>query len=58
MAQAASMDGICEIHRRFGELLPEVLLQVTDTDTDERVRLVPGELRYKPRRTPEISKEV
>ena len=47
VAQAASMDGICEIHRRFGELLPEVLLQVTDTDTGERVRLVPGELRYK-----------
>ncbi len=46
-AQAASMDGICEIHRRFYELLPEVLLQVTDTDTGESVRLVPGELRNK-----------
>ena len=47
VAQTASMDGICEIHRRFGELLPEVLLQVTDTDTGESVRLVPGELRHK-----------
>ena len=47
VAQAASMDGICEIHRRFGELLPEVLLQVTDTDTGKRVRVVPGELRHK-----------
>ena len=47
VAQAASMNGICEIHRRFGELLPEVLLQVTDTDTGESVRLVPGELRHK-----------
>ena len=44
VAQTASMDGICEIHRRFGELLPEVLLQVTDTDTGESVRLVPGAL--------------
>ena len=47
MAKAASMGGICEIHRRFCELLPEVLLQVTDTDTSESVRLVPGELRNK-----------
>ena len=47
VAHAASMDGICEIHRRFGELLPEALLQITDTDTGERVRLVPGELRNK-----------
>ena len=47
VAHAVSMDGICEIHRRFGELLPEALLQVTDTDTGERVRLVPGELRNK-----------
>ena len=47
VAQAASMDGICEIHTRFCELLPEVLLQVTDTDTSESVRLVPGELRHK-----------
>ena len=47
VAQAASMDGICEIHRRLCQLLPEVLLQVTDTDTSERVKLVPGELRHK-----------
>ena len=46
VAQAASVNGICEIHRRFCELLPETLLQVTDTDTGERVRLVPGDLRY------------
>ena len=46
-AQAASMDGICEIHRRLGELLPELLYQITDTDTGERVKLVSGELRYK-----------
>ena len=47
VAQATSMDGICEIHRRFCELLPEELLQVTDTDTGEHVRLVPGKLRCK-----------
>ena len=47
MGQAASMEGICEIHRRFGELLPEVLLQVADTDTGKCIRLVPDELRHK-----------
>ena len=47
MTQTASMDGICEIHRRYCELLPKVLLQVTGTDTSESVRPVLGELRYK-----------
>lgn len=43
--RAVTSDGICEIHRRFGELLPEDLLWVEDPDTKERVRVVPGELR-------------
>ena len=47
VGQAASMEGICEIHRRFSELLPEELLQVADADTGECIRLVPGELRNK-----------
>ena len=37
--------GIREIHRRFCQLLPEDLLWVDDPSTQERVRLVPGELR-------------
>ena len=36
---------IREIHRRFGELLPEELLRVGDPDTGEKIRVVPGELR-------------
>lgn len=43
--RAIRAEGICEIHRHFCELLPEVLLWVEDPDTKERVRLVPGELR-------------
>ncbi len=42
---AATQKGICEIHRRFGEALPEDLLWVEDPDTKERIRVVPGELR-------------
>jgi Fic family protein len=38
-------DGICEIHRRFGELLPEELLWVEDPDTGERIKVIPGKLR-------------
>ena len=38
-------EGICEIHRRFCELLPEDLLWVADPRTNERIRLVRGELR-------------
>lgn len=34
-----------EIHRRFGELLPEELLRVENPDTGEIVSVVPGELR-------------
>src|SRR5205809_7594913 len=43
--RAATSEGIREIHRRFGELLPEDLLWVEDPDAKERVRVVPGELR-------------
>jgi Fic family protein len=42
---ATSRAGICEIHKRFGEQLPEALLWVTDPDSAERVRLEPGALR-------------
>jgi Fic family protein len=40
-----SVEGICEIHRRFSELLPEDLLWVEDPETKERQRIVPGGLR-------------
>lgn len=40
-----SADGICEIHGRFCEGLPEDLLWVEDLDTKERIKVVPGELR-------------
>ncbi len=43
--RATSSEGICEIHRRFGGLLPDDLLWIEYPDTDERVRLIPGELR-------------
>ena len=40
-----SRDGICEVHRRFGELLPDDLLWVEDPDTGNRIRVSPGVLR-------------
>jgi Fic family protein len=43
--KATSSKGICEIHRRFGELLPDDLLWTEGPDTSERKRLIPGELR-------------
>ncbi len=42
---ATTGDGIREIHRRFGELLPEELLWVQDPDTGERIRVIPGGFR-------------
>lgn len=38
-------DSIREIHRRFGELLPEELLWAEDPQTGERIRVIPGALR-------------
>ncbi|MBZ5634884.1 MAG: Fic family protein [Acidobacteriia bacterium] len=43
--RAVTSDGIREVHRRFGELLPDDLLQVEDPTTKERIRMAPGELR-------------
>ncbi|MGH9326024.1 MAG: DUF1488 family protein, partial [Terriglobia bacterium] len=45
--RAATSDGICEVHRRFCELLPKDLLWVEDPETKERVQVVPGEPRRK-----------
>jgi len=43
--RAVSADGLCEIHRRFCELLPDDMLWVEEPDTHERIRVIPGELR-------------
>lgn len=43
--RSVTVEGICEIHRRFCELLPEDLLWVEEPDTGERLKVVPGELR-------------
>src|SRR5580704_16355589 len=43
--RALTVEGLCEIHRRFCELLPENLLWVAGPLTGERGRVVPGELR-------------
>ncbi|MBM68145.1 MAG: cell filamentation protein Fic [Haliea sp.] len=45
IGRASSVDGICELHRRFGENLPEELLWVDDPESGERLRMAPGELR-------------
>jgi Fic family protein len=45
--RALTAEGICEIHRRFCELLPEDLLWVEDPKAHERVRVIPGELRHR-----------
>src|SRR5216684_5697666 len=42
---AITAEGICEIHRRFCELLPQDLLWVEDAATKKRVPVIPGELR-------------
>jgi len=43
--QPTSSEGLMEIHRRFGELLPQDLLWVEEPKTHERLRVLPGELR-------------
>lgn len=45
--RAVSAQGISEVHRRFGELLPAELLKVTEPDTGEEITVVPGELRHR-----------
>lgn len=45
--KATSTEGICEIHRRFSELLPDDLQWIEDPDTGERIQIIPGELRQR-----------
>jgi Fic family protein len=43
--RSVSADGICEIHGRFCELLPDELLWVENPDNGERMQVIPGALR-------------
>jgi len=45
--KATSMHNILELHKRFGELLPEDLLWVENPDTQERLKMTPGALRLR-----------
>ncbi len=42
---AVTAQTVCELHRRFCELLPDELLWISEPDTGERERVLPGELR-------------
>lgn len=44
-SQIFSRDIICEIHERFCRLLPEDLLWVEDRDKNEKIKIIPGQLR-------------
>jgi len=44
---ATSSAALCEIHRRFCVLLPDDLLWVEDPATNERIKVVPGEIRHR-----------
>jgi Fic family protein len=43
--RAVTADAICEIHRRFCELLPDDLLWIEDPATKDKIKVIPGELR-------------
>ena len=43
--RAVAADSVREFHRRFCEALPDELLWVEDPATQERTRVIPGELR-------------
>jgi len=43
--RVTTVEGICEVHRKFCAALPDELLWVEIPDTKERVRVIPGELR-------------
>ena len=45
--KAVTAEAICEIHRRFGALLPPELLKVENPDTGEILDVAPGELRHR-----------
>ena len=40
-----SPEGLCEVHKRFGELLPDELLWIENPDTGEKMQVIPGAFR-------------
>lgn len=44
---AVTCDGVCEIHRRFCQHLPDELVWAGDPETGERTRVVPGGFRQR-----------
>jgi Fic family protein len=44
-ARAPTAAGVCEIHRRFCELLPDDLLWVPNVEDKDRIQVIPGQLR-------------
>ena len=42
-----SQDTICEIHQHFCRLLPADLLWVDDPNSKERIKVIPGQLRFR-----------
>jgi Fic family protein len=45
--RATTLEGICEVHRRFAEMLPDDLLWIENPETHDRMKMVPGELRQR-----------
>ena len=45
--KAAKIEGICDVHQRFAELLPEDLLWTEDPESGERMKVTPGAVRHK-----------
>ena len=45
--RTVSVEAICEIHERFGAMLPPELLIVSEPDTGEEIVMVPGDLRLR-----------
>lgn len=43
--RATTAEGLMEVHRRFGEMLPEDLLWAEDSKTGKRLRVEPGKWR-------------
>jgi Fic family protein len=44
--RTVAANSICQIHRRFCEALPDNLLWVKDPETNEKIKVIPGELRH------------
>ena len=45
--EAFTANSICEIHRRFCKELPTDLLSIEDPATEEKIEIIPGELRQR-----------